>query len=197
MDTIFTLGDNDDGDKMNMDELYEKKQQSDMNTLNTFNKILNRVHTRIKTVSRQNIDGQFCWFLVPEVIIGVPKYDHSNCITYLVSKLTDNGFNVKYTHPNLLFISWKHWVPDYVRTEIKKKTGIIVDGYGNEIDKKKNQNDNNGDVNNILFQGKNIQQDKNQKSQEEKDFKSINSYKPTGNLVYNNALFKKMNDKFQ
>ena len=135
MNTIFTLGDDEINDKINMDELYEQKQIADMSKLDTFNKILNRIHVRIKTISRQNVNDQFCWFLVPEVIIGVPKYNCNDCLTYIYHKLEDNGFNIKYTHPNLLFISWKHWIPQYVRSEIKKKTGVIVDGYGNKIDK--------------------------------------------------------------
>ena len=83
--------------------------------------------------SRQKIDEQFCWFVVPEMMLGVPKYNHSDCIAYLVDKLQHNGFAVKYTHPNLLLISWKHWIPGYVRTEIKKKANISIDGYGNII----------------------------------------------------------------
>ena len=61
------------------------------------------------------------------MMIGVPKFDQSICIAYIIEKLETNGFRVRYTHPNLLFISWKHWVPDYVRTEIKKKIGVNID----------------------------------------------------------------------
>ena len=111
--------------KINLDDLYERKQQRDLNTLDTYNKILNRIHTRIKTVSRNQIHEQFCWYIVPEVMIGIPKFDHAACTAYLIEKLRDNGFVVRYTHPNLLFISWQHWVPGYVRNEIKKKNRII------------------------------------------------------------------------
>jgi hypothetical protein len=41
MTHIFTLDDVDDfSDKINLDELYEKKKQADLQQLNTFNKIL-------------------------------------------------------------------------------------------------------------------------------------------------------------
>ena len=93
----------------------------------------------------------FVGFLVPEVIIGVPKYNCNDCITYIYHKLEDNGFNIKYTHPNLLFISWKHWIPQYVRSEIKKKTGVIVDGYGNKIDKGDKGDNNDHDPNEKLI----------------------------------------------
>ena len=64
-------------------------------------------------------------------MIGVPKFDIATCIAYVIDKLQENGFLVRYTHPNLLLISWGHWVPDYVRSEIKKKMGVVVDGFGN------------------------------------------------------------------
>ena len=48
------------------------------------------------------------------------------------NKLKENGFNIRYTHPNLLFISWKHWIPQYVRTEIKKKTHDFGDNVINK-----------------------------------------------------------------
>ena len=71
-------------------------------------------------------------------MIGVPKYDVSACIAYIIDQLKQNGFMIKYTHPNLIFISWKNWVPDYVRNEIKKQTGTKIDGNGNIIQDKTN-----------------------------------------------------------
>ena len=87
MSHVFTLGDMDDfAEKINLDELYEKKKKSDLIQLNTFNKILNRIHQRIKHISRQRCD-QYCFFIVPEVMIGIPKYNNADCIAYLINKL--------------------------------------------------------------------------------------------------------------
>ena len=164
MANIFTLENvSDFSEKLNIDELYEKKRQYDLNKLELYNKILNRIHVRIKTTSRQKIDEQFCWFVVPEIIIGVPKYDQGSCIAYLLDKLKDNGFNVRYIHPNTLFISWHHWVPSYVRTELKKKTGIVVDEKGNVIEKKDEEEKSNDPNSKILNTGKNANTQKNQK----------------------------------
>jgi hypothetical protein len=79
--------------------------------------------------------------VVPEVIIGVPKYDQANCIAYLMDTLQTNGFQVRYFHPNAIFISWNHWVPSYVRNEIKKKTGLIVNEYGEKIEEENGEDD--------------------------------------------------------
>ena len=167
MSHIFTLGDIDDfTEKINLDELYEKKREYDLGKLEIFNKLLNRIHTKIKMTSRQRIDEQFCWFVVPEMMLGVPKYNHADCVAYLVDKLQSNGFLVKYTHPNLLLISWKHWIPDYVRTEIKKKTNVAIDGYGNVLPDKKKESP-------LLLTNKPIQEEK---AKEIPEVKSLGIY---------------------
>jgi len=200
MANIFTLEKIDDfSEKLNIDELYEKKRQQDLNKLALFNKILNRIHVRIRTVSRQRVDEQFCWFVVPEVIIGVPKYDQAACIAYLIDKLKENGFNVRYIHPNTLFISWMHWVPSYIRTELKKKTGIVINELGQKISDEKEENvnktfSNSTYPNDFILK---INQDANQKEkQPKKEYTSIKSYKPSGNLIYDNDMLDKVENKF-
>jgi hypothetical protein len=205
MASIFTLENIEDfSEKLNIDELYEKKRQYDLSKLALYNKILNRIHIRIKTTSRQKIDEQFCWFVVPELIIGVPKYDQASCIAYLMDKLKENGFNIRYIHPNTLFISWLHWVPSYVRTELKKKTGIVIDEYGQKI--QDNDGDNNHNVklkiedknpNDLMFNIKGSGSQENQDHlKQKKSYTPITSYKPSGNFVYNDDLLNKIEDKF-
>ena len=121
--------------KINLDDLFRTRMHSNIQTVKTYNSILDKIHKRMKTASRQRNDNQSCWFVVPEVQIGVPRYDVRPCIAYLVKELEDNGLRVQYTHPNLLFISWAHWIPDYVRMEVQKQTGTQIDGTGKEKQK--------------------------------------------------------------
>ena len=181
--------------KINMDELYEKKQQRDLNTLTTYNKILNRIHNKIKYISKQTITEKFCWYVIPEVVLGVAKFDHTSCTAYIIHKLRENGFIVKYTHPNLLFISWNHWVPNYVRSEIKKKTGIQIDSFGNQINDDNNNEILNNNLNENTFDNMLLSKKidtKNNNDKKNDKYKEINSYKPSGNLIYEDDLFKKM-----
>lgn len=189
MANIFTLENFADfSEKLNIDELYEKKRQIDLNKLELFKKILNRIHVRIKTTAKQNVNDKFCWFVVPEIIIGVPKYDQAGCIAYLMNTLQENGFNVRYFHPNTLFICWEHWVPSYVRNEIKKKTGIVFNEYGQRIEEEKDADEE--ELSNTEQHGGLIQQDKNGKK-----YTPINSYKPSGKLVYSEDLLNKIGNK--
>uniref|UniRef100_A0A6C0LB72 Uncharacterized protein n=1 Tax=viral metagenome TaxID=1070528 RepID=A0A6C0LB72_9ZZZZ len=198
MANIFTLENiSDFSEKINLDDLYEKKRSHDLNKLDLYNKILNRIHVRIKTTSRQKIDEHFCWYVVPEIIIGVPKFDQGTCIAYLMDKLKDNKFQVRYIHPNTLFISWQHWIPSYVRTELKKKTGIVIDEFGRKIEE---QNDDKillpnyeeaaKPQNNHAFKLK-----ESTKQIQQKKFTPIRSYKPSGNLIYDEELFSTLENK--
>ena len=186
MANIFTLENfTEFSEKINIDELYEKKRQVDLNKLELFKKILNRIHVRIKTTAKQNIHEKFCWFVVPEIIIGVPKYDQAACIAYLMETLKTNGFQVRYFHPNTIFISWDHWVPSYVRNEIKKKTGLVINEYGEKIEEELNDDNEINDKSDSS-----LQQIKNSKK-----YTPINSYKPSGKLVYSEDLLNKIENK--
>jgi hypothetical protein len=208
MDNIFSSRNEENREsveKLNLDELYDQKKQEDLAKLYTFNRILTRVHEKIKVAARQKNSQQFCWFLVPEVLIGVPNYDKNACITYIISKLEENDFVVRYTHPNLLFISWKHYVPNYVRTEIKKKTGTIIDKFGNYVSEADEENGESAvsdgtpgsDLNMMMYNKKGTAAAAKTAvvKKPAEDFKPINAYKPTGNLVYNHDLFKKIEDR--
>lgn len=189
MSTIFDYNDNDDNnnEKINMDELYEKKHHADLSKLNVYNKILNRIHKRIKTTAKQDKNNLNCWYLIPEVILGVPLYDQSACITFVMDKLENNGFIIKYIHPNLIFISWQHWVPAHVRKEIKNKTGVNVDGFGNVIDDKPKNDKFNLSSTNQSNQNNQINQN-NEKivNTNKKEYKPIANYKPSGKFIYDN-----------
>jgi hypothetical protein len=196
--SIFLLPNEEEtSERINIDDLYEKKQRRDLKQISIFNKILARIHKRIKhTATKKSYTENFIWYLVPEYIVGEPIYDKGECIGYLVSQLDKNGFHTRYIHPNTLFISWHNWVPSYVRSEIKKKTGIVLDEKGNVIGQKDEENPNSimisdNHLDNLLFQQENVANP----SKEQKQYISVKNYKPTGNLVYSVDLFEKLEKK--
>ena len=89
----------------------------------------------------------------------------------------------------MLFISWSHWVPAYVRDEIKKKTGVVIDGYGNIV---KNNNNNMGLLKNNDIEIDSLMNNKNYNDKRNimdvRETKDISSYKPSGNLIYNKNI---------
>jgi hypothetical protein len=198
---IFTLSEeNDLTDKINLDDLFEKKREIAENKLVLYNKILNRMHNKIKLTSNQNRGKeQFIWYLIPEIMIGVSRYDVSECTGYIIRKLRENEFVVRYTHPNLVFISWAHWIPGYVRQEYKKQTGTTIDGYGNIADKDTNTPIENGNILNVNEQllnnpGNRITINKEKENEKGKAYNSVKNYKPTG--IYANDILQRIQNKF-
>ena len=190
--------------KVNIDDLYDNKKQRDLKQLNIFKKILNRIHNRIKITGRNKRDYRHIWFNVPEYLFGEPLYEKGDCIAYLVTQLQDNGFHVRYIHPNTLFISWNHWVPSYVRSEFKKKTGKLMDEKGGITDPKTDDKRKRGgeeeDINMGLMNEArmgNIGTDDSEETQkkEQRQYVSTSTYKPTGKFVYNPDMFETLENR--
>jgi hypothetical protein len=94
-------------------ELFEKRKQRDGAKLRSYNKILEQIYTRIRTSSREGADPWII-FTIPPFIIGLPKLDLEDCVVYLVYMLRQQAYEVRYTYPNLLYISWKHHEREYI-----------------------------------------------------------------------------------
>ena len=198
--SCFLFADEEDKNKkINIDDLYARQKDRDLKQLAIFNKILNRVQKRIQTVSRTKQSDKHIWFTIPEYLFGEPVYDKGDCTAYLVTKLEENGFDVKYMHPNTLFVSWKNWVPSYVRNEIKKKTGYIVDEKGNVVEKiERDGGDKYGDkYGDQDDPNSRMLNERNQPNKTTKVFTPIDQYKPTGNLVYKPEMFEKIEKKIE
>ena len=189
---ILIMNDEEYRDKISLDDLYHRTQEVADLRVRVYKKILNRAHQKIKYTSRQRNTEHFCFFVVPEFLVGTPRYDSAACIAYVMDKLTQNGFIVKYTHPNLLFISWQHYIPKYQRQNFKKKYGYSIDGFGNQVaEKKKDLKSNNPqNMNSLLARKQNVPVTV--KKKDDKKYTQISEYKPTGNLIYNTALLKKI-----
>ena len=163
-----------DKPQLNIDDLYDTKKKNDLNRLDIYNKLLIKIHAKIKTASRLRDCTNFCSYIMPEVLIGYPNYHLSDCLLFIIDSLEKNGFLTRYIHPNLLFISWNHWVPSYVRDEYKKKTGIAIDSVGEPIQKEKNI---------VRF------------IESKQETKSVSQFKPSGKFVYDADLINSITEK--
>jgi hypothetical protein len=90
---------------INIEELHREQDKKEESRQEIYNRILEMAHQKIKLTSKISKD-KFCFFSVPIFVAGLPLFNVNNCIIFLTKTLTDNGFNIRYTHPNLLLISW-------------------------------------------------------------------------------------------
>ena len=191
MSCFLFAEDDDNVHTVNIDELYERNQRRDQRQLSVFNKILNRINRRIQTTSQMKRNDKYIWYDVPAFIFGEPIYDQTDCIAYVVTKLAENGFYIKYINPGKLFISWENWVPSYARQEIRKKTGYILDEKGNVLDRieKKTEKDAN-DMEDRIPSNDPRTNAAPPVAKDSRKYTPITQYKPTGSLIYGDAMEK-------
>ena len=91
---------------ININELHKINEERQKFRISVYDKVLTKCHERIKFVSKTPQGSNFCFYVVPNIVYGVPIYNVNACVVYIVSALIKNGFYVAYTHPNLLYISW-------------------------------------------------------------------------------------------
>ena len=90
---------------LNIYELHKRRNARERNRLSYYKRVLHKCYHRIITVS--DSCKTECVYKVPEFVVGMPIYNGLECVKFVVRALKKNGFYVRYTHPNLLFISWK------------------------------------------------------------------------------------------
>lgn len=100
--------------KINVNELYERRVRRDQSRLKSYNQILEQIHTRIYSASQLSGHPSYLVYTVPPFILGLPKFDLEDLIVYVVYQLRQSGFEVRYTYPNMLYISWRHHEKDYL-----------------------------------------------------------------------------------
>ena len=90
--------------QLNINDLFETTNHKTLRRLETYDKILQQCHVRIKYYSK--FEKTTCFFAIPEFIIGVPLFDVYELRQYMINSLEKNGFKLMYLHPNWLMIDW-------------------------------------------------------------------------------------------
>jgi hypothetical protein len=103
--------------KLEPRHLFEKRVARDSAKLRAYNQVLSQIQARIKMISTLPGNPSYLLYTVPPFIIGLPLMDLQDCIVYVVHQLRIGGFEVRFTFPNLLFISWKHYEKEYMREQ--------------------------------------------------------------------------------
>lgn len=95
-------------------DLYGKRVKRDQARLKTYNQLLEQIYTRVYSTSQMTGNANYIMYTVPPFVLGLPRIDMEDCIVYLVYMLRQHGYEVRFTYPNLLYISWKHHEKDYL-----------------------------------------------------------------------------------
>jgi hypothetical protein len=120
---------------LNVKDLHKEIDEKTLKRNIIYNNILGKCNEKILQTTK-NMDT-CCFYVLPEFIIGVPIFNADKCREYVIEHLIEGGFNIKYTHPNLLYISWgkveKEKKPKSAaaakKTKEKKSKYRVIDDY--------------------------------------------------------------------
>ena len=161
----------------NISSIQEFLNNREKNKIIIYSDILEKCFKRIVNAVYKN--ELFTIFIVPDFIIGKPKYNFSNCIQYLIFRLKKNGFAIKYFYPNALQISWKYQDFNKILDEEKYKLQTINKNQKRILpnNKVKNNIRNKNDI--ILnFNKKDNRKENKKQLKTENKFKAINEFIP-------------------
>jgi hypothetical protein len=105
---------NQDTPLLNPSDLYDKRRTKDAGRLRAYNKILEQIYNRIRTISKLPNSQCFLLYTVPPFILGLPKLDLEDCVVYLIYQLRHASYEVRYSPPNMIYISWLHHEKSYL-----------------------------------------------------------------------------------
>ena len=89
---------------LNIKDLNNSINKRHLKRLELYNSILEKVHHRIKY--NAELEKTYCFYNIPEFIIGTPLYNVEELKKYIITALKKNGFMLLHIEPNWLFISW-------------------------------------------------------------------------------------------
>lgn len=109
-----------------LSELYEKRRTKDTARLRAYSKILEQIHHRIRTISRLPQSMSYTIYTIPPMILGLPRIDMEDCATFLTFTLRHEGFDVRFTYPNMLLIDWSKHERDYLLNESPIMQNMLI-----------------------------------------------------------------------
>jgi len=93
--------------------LFDARLKKDQARHRAYNQILEQALQKVAHSASQPNQPTFVYYNVPAFVLGLPALDLQDCVVYIVHQLRAQGYEVRYTYPNLLWISWGHHERQY------------------------------------------------------------------------------------
>lgn len=94
--------------------LFDVRLKQDKARQTAYNQILEQALQKVAHCATAPNQPTFVYYNVPPFVLGLPSLDLKDCIVYVVFQLRSQGYEVRYTYPNLLWISWAHHEREYL-----------------------------------------------------------------------------------
>lgn len=86
------------------DELIKSQKKRKKRKEKIFCKVYKKIEKKITLASASNF--YYCWYQIPEFILGQPLYSYKECIEYIKKIIENDGFKIEIYEPNIVLISW-------------------------------------------------------------------------------------------
>ena len=189
---------------LNINKLRTEVEERETKKNKLFENILELCYQKILNNNKKYND-YMCTFIVPNVVFGLPLYNLGDCVTFIMDRLIQKGFEIYFAPPTTIHISWKPKnQQNHDNLYLSNNTNTNINNSNNQLDyyntlhnqnklmikytgssstsnqNKYNENDNNNTIRSIKHN--NVQ---NKKYQEKNiNYKPIDDYKQMSNTIY-------------
>ena len=87
-----------------VNDIHKKQKEKEKNRLKIYDTISSKCFKKIKETSAN--EETFCFYKIPEYIPGLPLYNMTECVMFLLNILHEKGFSARYIDGFMIFISW-------------------------------------------------------------------------------------------
>ena len=142
-------------------------------------------------------DDYNCTFVVPNVVFGLPLYNVGDCITFIMDRLVEKGFEIYFALPTTIHISWKptDYNQNVYNTNSNHSNQSNHSNHSNQLEyyntlQNQNQlivkyNGSNTGLNDKSYKKENKFQNNNTSTQlKNSNYKPIEAYKEYSNTIY-------------
>lgn len=84
-----------------INKIQKEKQEK---RLNIYKTITSNCFKKIKLAVEN--DELYILYRIPEYIPGIPIFNMTECVMFILNELKDKGYSSRYVHPYMIFISW-------------------------------------------------------------------------------------------
>jgi len=111
--------------KFSVSEIQKTQREKEKRRMEIYERILTRCFEKIKASASH--EDSFCFFEMPEYIPGIPLYNMTECLMFILNTLKDKGFSARYVDPFMIYITWSIAKPNYkmIEAPVNNSSNVI------------------------------------------------------------------------
>jgi hypothetical protein len=175
---------------LNINKLRSDVEEREKKKKKIFENILEMCYQKILNTNKKS-DDYNCTFVVPNVVFGLPLYNVGDCITFIMDRLVEKGFEIYFALPTTIHISWKptDYNQNIYNTNSNHSNQSNQLEYYNTLQNQNKlivkYNGSNTGLNDKLYKKENKFQNNNTSTQlKNSNYKPIEEYKEYSNTIY-------------